>query len=189
MKTNLSNIVKLVNPNNAKGSGESGEESTDNSIETKTLEKPEELGGGTGEEEEGEEGQEGEGSGKGKGKPGKEKGKGSGEGESEGDGPMVDADDINNIESNKNVVVRNDVRAGKGQGKVVGRGTGEVISPAEGNRIAKSEGYDERSTRTEDEWKKDARTSAQTNLTKRTKQSGSGAGAIYQRIIRGSNST
>jgi len=187
MKTNLSNIVKLVNPNGAKGGGkgESGEESTDKGIETKTLEKPEELGGGTGgeEEEEGEEGQKGEGSGKGKGKPGKEKGMGSGEGSSEGDGPMVDTDDINNIDSNKTTVVRNDVRTGKSQGKVVGRGTGEVISPAEGSRIAKSEGYDERSPRTEEEWKKDARTSAQTNLTKRTKKSGSGEGAIYQRIM------
>lgn len=187
MKAKLSDIIKLVNPTQSssrEGGGEGGESA--DSVKTKTLETPESgESEGSGEDgsnkEKEDEGQPNKGKG-GKGQEGEGQEEAEGEGQGSDSGPMVDSDSIENV-GKKTTVIRNDVRTGKSEGSVVGRGTGEVISPAEGNRIAKSEGYDERSPRTQEEWAKDARTSAQTNLTKRTKNSGTGAGAIYQRIM------
>jgi hypothetical protein len=188
MKAKLSDIIKLVNPNQS-GSGEGGGEGGESadSVKTKTLETPEsgesEGSGedGSNKEKEGE-GQPNKGKG-GNGQEGEGQEEAEGEGQGSESGPMVDSDSIGNV-GKKTTVIRNDVRAGKSGGKVVGRGTGEVISPEEGRKIAKEEGYDDRSGINEEKWKELSRSAAQTHLTPRNKnKGGKGGGSIYQKIM------
>lgn len=161
MKANISDIIKIVPPSKTGSRGGSGSGSG-SGIQTRTLEPQDQ--------------EPGEGPGEGGDSQPSDK---SGE---EGSGPSVGTSTIDDVDK-KNVVVRDDVRKGKSEGKVVRRGTGEVISPEEGKRIAQAEGYDEKSQAGEEDWKNKARAAAQKHLTPRTRSKGHGSGSIYQRIM------
>lgn len=175
MKTNISNVVKMVNPNAPSKGGSGGGPSA--GIQTSIFDEPENTDSDPTTSDGGEGAQ----------KPYSNK-EGNGQGSSadgdsgqSGDAPMVNTDNIDNIEK-RTTVIRNDVVGGKGGGKVVG--TGEVITKEQGRKIAESEGYEDKSTgNSEEDWKKLARTAAQTHLTKRNSSKGNGSGSIYQRIM------
>lgn len=103
---------------------------------------------------------------------GEEQGDEGGSSDDLGKGPMVKTGDFSDDEIKTVTVTR-------------GPMTGEVITREKGKQIAGEEGVDDASspTMSDQDWKDFGRKLAQTHLSPRSKNRGSGKGAIYQRIM------
>ena len=111
MKTKLSDIVKLVNPQTGGTSGKGSNREGGNNVKTATLEEPEEGEEGEGQDTKGQESEEGQGQGEDQGQDQDTKGQGEGEGkEGKGQGEGGEGKE------------QGEGEGGKGQGKGQGNG-------------------------------------------------------------------